>query len=457
MGGKRLRGGRLMLTVAAGGALAVGAVPTGSWVTGALATTGNPPGRAGAVAGSPFAPGTGQLVVDWNKTLISVLGIPGAQPATVQPTRSFAILQAAEYDAVASVTRAPGSRGSGQAGAAVFTVQASGRSSAAAAADQAAHDVLTGLYPGQASVADGQLATQLAAIPDGRARDLGITVGHAVAARLLAQRAGDGSAAIPGPFVPGSEPGDYQLTPPNFPAPAFTNWGSITPFVLQRGSQFRPGPPPPVTSAAYAQALAVTASLGQDTSTTRTASQTSIGRFWGAAPVWNVWNEVAQDQATARRLSLVRASALFATLDLALGDTSIGLYDAKYHYQVWRPVTAIRAGVPGLTANPGWLPLTSTSGDPSYPSGHSSFSFAAATVLSAFFGNEQPVTVRSDALPGQDRDFKGFIAAATEAALSRIYAGQHTPVDDHAGRVLGASIAGFVLDRLAQPRPARHS
>jgi len=133
------------------------------------------------------------------------------------------------------------------------------------------------------------------------------------------------------------------------------------------------------------------------------------------------------------------------------------LYDAKYHYQVWRPVTAIRAGVPGLTANPGWLPLTSTSGDPSYPSGHSSFSFAAATVLSAFFGNEQPVTVRSDALPGQDRDFKGFIAAATEAALSRIYAGQHTPVDDHAGRVLGASIAGFVLDRLAQPRPARHS
>src|SRR6185503_7174580 len=135
MRGRRLRGGRLMLTVAAGGALAVGAVPMGSWVTGALATTGNPPGRAGAVAGSPFAPGTGQLVVDWNKTLISVLGIPGAQPATVQPTRSFAILQAAEYDAVASVTRAAGSRGSGQAGAAVFAVQASGRSSAAAAAD----------------------------------------------------------------------------------------------------------------------------------------------------------------------------------------------------------------------------------------------------------------------------------------------------------------------------------
>ena len=133
------------------------------------------------------------------------------------------------------------------------------------------------------SVADGQLATELAAVPDGRARNLGIAVGRAAATRLLSLRAGDGS-AVSGPFVPGTKPGDYQLTPPNFQAPVFTNWGGITPFVLKRGSQFRPLPPPPVTSAAYARALAVVQGLGQDTSTTRTADQTAAGLFWGAAP-----------------------------------------------------------------------------------------------------------------------------------------------------------------------------
>ena len=434
----------------------------------AAAAAAGPQAAAGRDAGSPFAAGTGQLVVDWNKTLISILGTPGAQPATIHPTRSFAILQAAEYDAVVSVTHAGipyarGPQGSGRAGpvtadgiqgsgrASAVTadgIQGSGRASAAAAADQAARDVLASLYPAQVNVIDGQLATELAAIPDSPAKDRGITLGAAAAGMLLSLRASDGSAGTPGPFVPGDEPGDYQLTPPNFPAPVFTNWGGITPFVLERGSQFRPVPPPPVTSAAYARALAVVRSLGQDTSVTRTAGQTAAGRFWGAAPIWNVWNEIAQDQVTAHKSSLARATALFAALDETLGDTAISLYDAKYHYQVWRPVTAIRAGVRGITASPGWLPLANTAADPSYPGAHSGFSFAAATILSAFFRGNQPVTVHSDALPGQERDFDGFFAAATEAALSRIYAGQHTPLDDRAGRLLGAEVASFVLSHL---------
>jgi membrane-associated phospholipid phosphatase len=448
-----------MFTLLAGAALTAGMVPAGTWATSALAA----PASAGRVAGSPFAPGTGQLVIDWNKALIAILSTPGAQPATIHPTRSFAILQAAEYDAVVSVTHAgrpyalgiqgsgkatpSGIQGSGKASAP--GTQGSGRASAAAAADQAARDVLAALYPAQAGIADSQLATELAAIPDDDARHDGIAVGKNVAIRLLALRAGDGSAVSPVPFIPGTAPGDYQLTPPNFPSPVFTSWGSITPFVLQRGSQFRPVPPPAVTSAAYARALAVVQSLGQDTSTTRTADQTAAGHFWGAAPIWNVWNEIAQDQVSAHHSSLVQAAAVFAALDLTLGDTAIGLYDAKYHYQVWRPVTAIRegasAGNPGITANPDWSPLTTTAADPSYPGGHSGFSFAAATVLSAFFGAGQPVTVHSDALPGQVRAFSGLFAAATEAALSRIYAGQHTPLDDQAGRILGLRIAAFVL------------
>jgi membrane-associated phospholipid phosphatase len=396
-------------------------------------------------ADSPFAPGTGTLVVDWNKTLISILATPGAQPATVHPTRSFAILQAAEYDAVVSITRVGRPY--------LFRVPVHGQASAAAAADQAAHDVLTALYPGQAATADAQLATELAAIPDGPAKDRGITAGQAVAARMLDIRSADGSALTPPPFKPGTKPGDYQPTPPSFAPPVFTIWGNVTPFELDSGAQFRPPAPPPVTSASYAKALTVTENLGEDTSTTRTPAETAAALFWSAAPIWNVWNEVAQDQATARDSSLEGASAAFAALDLTLADTAIGLYDAKYHYQVWRPVTAIRAaastGNPGIVPNPGWNSLTTTAPDPSYPGAHSGFSFAAATVLTAFFGGDQPVTVRSDALPGQDRHFRDFFAAAAQAALSRIWAGQHTPLDDQAGRHLGAGIAAFTLRHFA--------
>lgn len=429
-----------IVTVLAGTALAVSAAVSAL----AAPAAGTADQAARSSAAGAFAPGTGGLVVDWNKTLISILGTPGAQPATIHPTRSFAILQAAEYDAVVSVTHVgrPYLR----------RVRVHGPASAAAAADQAAHDVLTGLYPGEASTADSQLAAELAAIPDGAAKDRGIGVGHAAAGQLLASRSNDGSALAPPPFVPGTAPGDYQLTPPKFAPPVFTNWGGITPFVLESGSQFRPEPPPPVTSARYARALSVVESLGEDTSTTRTPDQTAAAKFWSAAPIWNVWNEVTQGQVAGHDSSLEAATTVFATLDLALADTAIGLYDAKYHYRVWRPVTAIREGAttgnPQIVPNPAWNPLTPTAPDPSYPGAHSGFSFAAATVLSAFFGDDQPVTVASDALPGQTRSFPDFLAAATEAALSRIFAGQHTPLDDRAGRRLGASIARFTLRRI---------
>lgn len=128
---------------------------------------------------------------------------------------------------------------------------------------------------------DQLLSAELAAVPDGAGKRDGIVVGRAVAVHLLTLRSTDGSAATPPPFVPGTQPGDYQPTPPKFPAPMFTNWGAITPFVLSKGSQFRPVAPPPVTSAAYAAALNEVKSLGQDSSTARTADQTVLAKFWG--------------------------------------------------------------------------------------------------------------------------------------------------------------------------------
>jgi len=399
---------------------------------------------AGPPASVAFAPGSGQSVVDWNHELITILGTPGAQPATVHPTRSFALLQAAEYDAVVSITQA--------APPYLFSVPAPRGARPDAAADQAAHDVLAALYPAQKSGIDQMLAGQLAAIPDTPGKQQGIEVGASVARLLAALRSTDGSAVTPPPFVPGTEPGDYRPTPPNFPAPVFTNWGTITPFVLDSGQQFRPPAPPPITGPAYARALNQVQSLGQDTSTTRTADETTQAQFWGASPIWNVWNQIAQKLAVARHASLQRTTTVFENLDLTLADATIAMYDAKYHYLVWRPVTAIQLGDtignPGITGDPTWLPLAVTAADPSYPGAHATISEAAATVLAAFYGDHQQLTVTSDGDPGVTRSFGSFQAAADEATLSRLFAGQHPMIDLVAGQHLGHHVAQFALTHL---------
>ena len=407
------------------GTLAAAAVAAGLAVPGLTASgSAAPPAPADA-------PGSGRSVIDWNARLITILGTPGAQPATVHPTRSFAMLQAAEYDAVVSITHgAPPYRAAAPAPAGARPD---------AAADQAAHDVLAALYPGQRPALDQQLAEELAAIPDGRGEQDGVAVGAAVARQIVALRATDGSAAAPPPFRAGTRPGEYRPTPPKNAAPVFTGWGAVTPFVLADAQQFRPPAPPDVTSPAYAAAIAEVRGVGRDTSPTRSPDQTVAGTFWSSAPVWNTWNQVAQQVAAGRRDSLAQASAAFAALDLALADTTVALYDAKYADGVWRPVSAIQAD------DPGWNPLTPTAPDPSYPGAHSALSAAADTALTAFYGADQAVDVTSPADPGVTRHFASFRDGADEAGLSRIWAGQHTRIDHEAGQRLGRQVAGAVL------------
>jgi len=391
-------------------------------------------------SGVAFRPGSGASVVDWNKELVDIVKAPGSQPATVHPTRSYALLHAAMYDAVVSITHADQPY--------AFEVSADPGARPDAAADQAAHDVLLMLYPSVQPALDQLLSTELAALPSGQATQDGIKVGHTVAVLMLAERAGDGSAAKPAPFVvPVPQPGAYQLTPPNHPAPMFATWGSIEPFVIDRGDQFRPPPPPALTTTAWAQAINEVQSLGRDTSTARTPDQTEIGKFW-APPIWNTWNEIAEGQVTARRTNLEDATKLFADLNLTFADTAIAFYDAKYHYLLWRPITAIQSGTPGnpqVAADPTWNALATTAADPSYPGAHSSISEAAAVVLAHFFGNRVDLIVHSDALSDVSRRFATFQDAATEAGLSRIYAGQHTRLDHEAGLTLGSDVAKFVL------------
>lgn len=357
-------------------------------------------------------------VVQWNRTLLAIVRTPGAQSATVHPTRNFALLHAAIYDAVNAIdkTHKP---------YLVDILEAPRGASQEAAAAAAAQEVLDALYPPFRGQLDAELEQTLARIPDGDDKITGIRIGRSVADRILALRSNDGSSAKPIPYVFGSAPGDYQSTPPNFPAqPQFTQWPRVTPFALQDANQFRPGPPPALTSDAYADAFNQVKSLGTANSTTATADQALTGRFWNGA-IQNYWNEIAQTASVAHNLTTAQTARLFALLNFSLADGVIAFYDAKYTYNFWRPVTAIRAGDtdnnPETIADPDWLPAAGkTAPDPSYPGAHAVISAAAAQVLRSFFERDGfEFTVASEVLPGVDRSFTSFSAAAEEATLSR--------------------------------------
>jgi hypothetical protein len=379
-------------------------------------------------------------VIDWNRALLSIVRTPGVQPATIHSTRSFAILHAAIYDAVNAIGRAYKPY--------LIAVPVRGDASERAAADAAAHTVLVALYPAEQRALDADCAAELAQVPDSPARDEGVRVGVEVARELLRARAADGSAVMPPPLITGSDPGDYRATPPEFRAPILTTWGHVTPFVIERGDSFRPAPPPPLTSDAYAAAINEVKCVGSATSATRTAEQTEDANFW-SAPIQNYWNEIAEKVAIAHHSNLPETARLFAALNLALADSAIATFDAKYTFQFWRPITAIlladTVGNPEIEVDPGWTPLATTPADPSYPSAHSALSAAAADVLVSFFGDDQQFPVTSEVLPGVTHAFTSFRATAKEAGLSRIYAGVHMRLDHEAGQKLGDDVADFVL------------
>ena len=391
---------------------------------------------------------SGQPVIDWNQILLSIVNTPGAQPANIQPTRNFAIVHAAIYDAVNAIDRTHEPY--------LIDVRAPRDASETAAADAAAHSALVELYPAQQSMLDADYAAELAKVADGPAKDQGVAIGNEVAADLVAARANDGSNVTPPPFVAGTAPGDFRPTPPNFPTAVFTTWGQVTPFVLDSAAQFRPPPPQPLDSDAYTDAINEVQQVGSATSTTRTPEQTEIGKFWNP-PIQNFWNQIAQTVALAHHTDLPTTARLFAALNLSFADSAIAFYDAKYTYQVWRPVTAIRLadtdGNPDTIADPNWVPLAGTTpADPSYPGAHSTISAAGADVLDSFFGDHQSFAVTSPALPGVTRSFDSFSAAAEEAGVSRIYAGVHTRLDHIAGLTLGHNVANFVLHNALLPK-----
>jgi membrane-associated phospholipid phosphatase len=388
-------------------------------------------------------------VIEWNRTLLMILRTAGAQPRTIHSTRSFAILHASIFDAVNNIdgTYSP------------YLVRLSDVSRLAsqpAAADQAAHDVLVALYPTFQPTLDAELQQDLSQIPAGQDRTDGVIVGQRVAAQILTFRSTDGANVTLPPFVPGNQPGDYQFTPPNFAPADFIQWPQVTPFALARADEFRPGPPPQLTSEEYTRVFDEVKSLGLITSTTRTPEQTVIGKFWNGN-IQDFWNEIAQTAALGHHLGLARSARLFALLNISLADTTIAFFEAKYTYHFWRPVTAVELagddGNPNTEPDPNWLPLSAkTAPDPSYPGAHSAISFAGAEVLKSDLGDRFTFDVTSESLKGVMRHFTSFSAAAQEAGLSRIYAGQHFRTDHVSGKGLGTKVAESIVDTILLPR-----
>jgi hypothetical protein len=432
---------RIAATLGIAATLAV-LLATVSFAAVANARPSDTPGPGGV---SPSQP---DQVIQWNQTLLALLQTPGAQPATVHPTRSLAITQLAVYDAVDAI----------EGGYTPYLAQHPAPRSASpdAAAAAAAHTALLALFPSQQPAIDAKFQDSLAQIGDDAHIRKGIQVGTDAANAILAARSNDGSTATPPAFTPQAGPGEYQPTPPGFQQPVFTHWAGVRPFALGSADQFRPPAPPSVTSPRYTTDFNEVKALGQANSATRSADQTDIGRFWGAAPVQNVWNQIAQTAGMAHDNTLAQNARMFALLDTSVADGVIALYDSKYAYHRWRPITAIQAadndGNADTAGDPTWTPLATTALDPSYAGAHAEISQSAATALRRFFNSDsQDLSLTNPSLPGVTRSFQSFSQAADEAAASRIYAGQHFRYDEDAGQTLGGQVGDFVSGHILAP------
>jgi hypothetical protein len=385
---------------------------------------------------------TGDAVIQWNQAVLAA--IRNDKPSLGFETRDLAIVQTAIYDAVNAVDHI----------GSVFRVRANApaRASDVAAADAAGLFTASALFPTDVAVFQATYQQVLAGAPGGKAQSEGIAVGRSVAERTLIARATDGANAFV-PYTPGSAPGDWQPAPPAF-APAQTpQWPLVTPFALKSRAQFRPPPPPALTSPDYTAAFNETKAFGSATSTVRTPLETEVARFWegkgGTPQVAGYWNEIAQSVALSQGNTLGQNARLFAALNVSLADAVIGHFDAKYTYNRWRPVTAIRladqTGNPDTVADPNWVPLLNTPPNPSYVSGHAAVSGAAVTVLDHVFGTDNlGFSLTSEDLKGVTHTFPSFSAAVTEAENSVVWGGIHFRFDVNAGDTLGRSVGDFV-------------
>lgn len=395
------------------------------------------------------------IVTQWNDTTLEALRLDSTPPPIA--SRALAMVHTAIFDAVNSITQSHRSY--------KLDVISPPTASKEAAVSAAAAGVLTAIFPDQAATFLAKETAVLAGIVDGRDEAAGTAVGRLAAEAILTMRANDGSTAASA-YQPGSEPGNWQPTPPDNLSAALPHWGSVTPFGLTAVQPINNlvgiVSIAELDSVEYAAAYNEVKELGSATSFTRTEDQTQIAKFWSNGPGTSTppgfLNVMAQQVSAARNATLEQNARLFALLNIAMADTAISVWDAKYETDFWRPITAIRSGATDGTdltiEDANWEPLITTPPFPSYASGHAAFSGAAASVLQKFFRTDSvSFTLESEEEGVSDRSYTSISQAAQESADSRLYGGIHWSFDNADGLVLGDAIGGFVTDTLLPSRP----
>ncbi|MDO1448231.1 phosphatase PAP2 family protein [Rhodocytophaga aerolata] len=387
-----------------------------------------------------------QVILDWNIAAFDAMGGATYQHSLLA-SRVNAMVHIAMHDALNAIGPA----------FETYALQTKDyQAEPISAAASAAHRVLVAHFPDKKADLDARLQQSLAGIPEGQPKAHGLALGVEAANAILALRQNDGAFADPfGAIEPSTEPGVYQAVPP-FDIIFAPFWKTMQPFGLQSPEQFRSTPQPSLTSEVYTQDYNEIKSVGQLNSQTRTAEQTSYAKFWYEFSEAG-WNRVARSAISGKKLDLLTTARLFALLNMALADSYTAGWDSKFHYNFWRPYTAIRAaendGNGQTVADQSWEPLMPTPPVQDYPSTHSALGNAGATVLAAILGDNTKFTMISNTaeIPGSTRSFKSFSQAADENADSRVMAGIHFRFSCEAGQDLGNKVGKFIVENKLRP------
>jgi PAP2 superfamily len=391
---------------------------------------------------APITGAAGNVVTDWDAKATGIVQT-GTAPPPPLGFRTMAILHTAMFDAVNSI----------QPRYKPYKVRlaAPPDTSKDAAAAAAAAAVLIKLFPDAAADVQSTLTTYLTTLPDGEAKSNGVKLGQEVAANILQARANDGTSA-PDAYRPRTRPGAY------IPTPITYGWAlaTMTPFALGSPSQFRAKPPPSLKSAEWARDYNEIKDIGAKNSTKRNARQTEDARFWlVGGPL--AYDQLPRQIVIAKNMDLLDSARFMALFSVATADALIAVFDAKYKYEFWRPITAIRNGdIDGNSAterDATWQPIDATPMHPEYPCAHCILSSSVAAVLEGLLGSDEipEVSLTSPFLPGITHHFTNLRAFSDEIANARICAGFHYRFSTIAGREMGQKIGAYVVKSVIQP------
>jgi hypothetical protein len=381
------------------------------------------------------------VVTDWNEKAVAFVTSKSMPPPAAD--RIMAMVHVAMYDAVNSIEH--------RYRPFLVAITPEMPVSPDAAAATAASTVLAGISADSSAELKAASAAYLAAIPDGGAKTEGIKLGEAVAARILEARAKD-RANAPDAYRPKTKPGAYIPTP----ITASSMWPDVVPFAMSKPSQFRPPPPISLESAQWITDYTEIKTFGSNTSSQRSARQTEDARFWLMVGPPSYY-PLARQLVMSRKMSLIDSVRFMALVSVAIADGYISVFDAKYTYEFWRPITAIRNGDlqknPAIQRDATWQPYGTTPMHPEYPCAHCIAAGAFAGVVETLFGSADvpELALTSSTAPGVTHRWSNMWTYANEVDEARIWAGFHYRTSTLVGQDMGRKIGHYVVQTVMQP------